>query len=182
LTALGVGSLAVGLALQDTLANLFAGFYLVAFRQIRIGDFVELERGIGYGVRRGTILDIGWRTSRMRTASGQLLVVPNSIITQSYILSYTENDELTVPVEVQVSPKEDLAETENAAIQVAEKTLARLGVRNPSNRASVRFASGRDPLVMTVTIRIPSTMDQTLATHEIVKAMRAEFSREEVEV
>ncbi len=57
LTALGVGGLAVALALQDTLGNLFAGVHLLMEKSIRVGDFVRLENG-----QEGHVVDIGWRT------------------------------------------------------------------------------------------------------------------------
>src|SRR6267143_1968080 len=62
LTALGVGGLAVALALQDTLSNLFAGIHLLADKPIRVGDYVRLsaESVEGY------VVDVGWRSTRIR--------------------------------------------------------------------------------------------------------------------
>src|ERR1019366_2210482 len=61
LAALGVGGLAVALALQDTLSNLFAGFYVSVARQIRIGDFVKIDAGQSRYVQ-----DIGWRCTTLK--------------------------------------------------------------------------------------------------------------------
>jgi small-conductance mechanosensitive channel len=61
LTALGVGGLAVALALQDTLSNLFAGFYISLAGQIRIGDYVKLDSG-----EEGYVTDISWRSTTIR--------------------------------------------------------------------------------------------------------------------
>ncbi|MEI8217725.1 MAG: mechanosensitive ion channel domain-containing protein, partial [Elusimicrobiota bacterium] len=61
LTALGVGSLAVALALQDTLTNLFAGFQIIASKQISSGDYVKTDTG-----QEGTVIDIGWRNTRIK--------------------------------------------------------------------------------------------------------------------
>jgi small-conductance mechanosensitive channel len=91
LTALGVGSLAVGLALQETLSNIFAGFYLLLFREVRVGDKIEMERGIGYGVHKGTVLDIGWRSSRLDMEDGHFTIVPNSFMTQSIITVFNRH-------------------------------------------------------------------------------------------
>ena len=73
LTTLGIGSLAVALALQDTLANFFAGLYLLADRPVRTGDYVKLHEGA-----EGFVETIGWRSSRLRTSSNNIVVVPNS--------------------------------------------------------------------------------------------------------
>lgn len=97
LTALGVGSLAVGLALQETLGNLFAGFYLLMSREIRVGDRVELERGIGYAPHKGTVLDIGWRSSRLDMGEGNFTIVPNALVTQSIITVYSREKPPTPP-------------------------------------------------------------------------------------
>src|SRR5271168_3645884 len=64
LTALGVGGLAVALALQDTLANLFAGLYISVSSQIRVGDYVKLNTG-----EEGYVSDITWRSTTLRSLS-----------------------------------------------------------------------------------------------------------------
>lgn len=98
LTALGVGSLAVGLALQETLSNIFAGFYLLLFREVRVGDKIDMERGIGYGIHKGTVLDISWRSSRLDMGDGNFTIVPNSFVTQSIITVYNRSKPPADPV------------------------------------------------------------------------------------
>jgi small-conductance mechanosensitive channel len=61
ITALGAGGLAMALALQDTLSNLFAGIHIMAEQAIRAGDFIRLETG-----QEGHVEDISWRTTRIR--------------------------------------------------------------------------------------------------------------------
>jgi len=61
LTALGVGGLAVALALQDTLSNLFAGFHVAMAGHVRLGDYIKLNTG-----EEGYVTDIGWRSATMR--------------------------------------------------------------------------------------------------------------------
>ncbi len=84
LTALGIGGLAVALALQDTLANFFAGLHLLIERPIFVGDFIRLESG-----QEGVVTDIGWRTTRIRTLSDNMIVVPNTKITSGTLLNYS---------------------------------------------------------------------------------------------
>src|SRR6266481_4934215 len=73
LTALGVGGLAVALALQDTLSNLFAGIHLLADKPIRVGDYVRLS---AENVE-GHVVDVGWRSTRIRMLQNNVVVVPN---------------------------------------------------------------------------------------------------------
>src|SRR4030095_2322700 len=67
LTALGVGGLAVALALQDTLANLFAGIHILVEEPISLGATIRLASG-----EEGVVTDIGWRTTRVRNGSNNV--------------------------------------------------------------------------------------------------------------
>ena len=83
LTALGVGGLAVALALQDTLSNLFAGVHITVENPFRVGHFVRLEDGL-----EGYVSDIGWRTTRIRTRPGNLVVIPNAKIASATLVNF----------------------------------------------------------------------------------------------
>lgn len=83
LTALGVGGLAVALALRDTLANFFAGIHIIWEAPISVGDFVHLSSG-----EEGTVSDIGWRTTRILTGSNNTVVIPNEKITSSILTNF----------------------------------------------------------------------------------------------
>src|SRR5437667_2826940 len=72
LTALGVGGLAVALALQNTLSNLFAGMHLLADRPIRVGDYVKIADSV-----EGYVVDVGWRSTRVRMQQDNVVVVSN---------------------------------------------------------------------------------------------------------
>ncbi len=78
--ALGVGGIAVGLALKDILSNLFAGIYILGERPVRIGDFVKLETG-----QEGYVADIGWRTTRIRMSPNNMVIVPNSRLAEGIL-------------------------------------------------------------------------------------------------
>jgi small-conductance mechanosensitive channel len=87
LTTLGVGGLAVALALQDTLSNLFAGFYVSISGLIHIGDYIKLNSG-----EEGYITDINWRCTMMRGIGNNLVVVPNSKLGQAIYTNYNLPD------------------------------------------------------------------------------------------
>ncbi len=87
MAALGVGGIAVALALRDILSNLFAGIYILAERPVRIGDFVGLETGqVDY------VADIGWRTSRIRMVPNNTVIVPNSKLAESIVTVQDRED------------------------------------------------------------------------------------------
>ena len=83
LTALGVGGLAVALALQDTLSNLFGGFYVAVAGQVRLGDYVKLNTG-----EEGYVNDIGWRCTTFRATAHNLIIVPNAKLAQAIVTNY----------------------------------------------------------------------------------------------
>jgi small-conductance mechanosensitive channel len=83
LTTLGVGGLAVALALQDTLSNLFAGFYVSISGLVHIGDYIKLNTG-----EEGYVTDINWRCTMLRAGSNNLVVVPNAKLGQAIYTNF----------------------------------------------------------------------------------------------
>ena len=83
IAGLGLGGLAVALALQPTLANLFAGSYVMTEGVIAPGDYIELASGIS-----GYVVDVSWRSTRLRTWGNNLVVVPNSTFAETIITNY----------------------------------------------------------------------------------------------
>lgn len=84
LTALGVGGLAVALALQDTLANFFAGVHILIEEPLVLGDFIKLSTG-----EEGVVRDIGWRTTRIQTGAADTIVIPNTKITSGIFTNFS---------------------------------------------------------------------------------------------
>ncbi|HSR30552.1 MAG TPA: mechanosensitive ion channel family protein [Anaerolineae bacterium] len=85
---LGVGGLAISLAAQDTIADAIAGFIILVDRPFRMGDRIEIQ-GVGTW---GDVLEIGLRTTRIRTLDNRMVIVPNSIIGQNQVINYTFPD------------------------------------------------------------------------------------------
>jgi small-conductance mechanosensitive channel len=96
LTALGVGGLAVALALQDTLANFFAGVHILIEEPIVVGDFIRLSSG-----EEGVVKDIGWRTTRILGMGNNMTVIPNTKITSSTLMNFSLPDK-RIGVEIQI--------------------------------------------------------------------------------
>jgi small-conductance mechanosensitive channel len=116
LTALGVGGLAVALALQDTLGNLFAGIQILATRKYRNGDFVRLESG-----QEGIIRDVTWRDTELVTLSNTQIIVPNIKLAQSIIQNYNlPDDPLALKVEFIVGFDADMEVVEQIVVAAAE--------------------------------------------------------------
>lgn len=96
LTALGVGSLAIGLAAKDTLANMVSGFTLMVDRPFRIGDRIQL------GTQVGDVIDIGLRSTKIKALDNTFLIIPNSDLCNSTLINMAFPD-LRVKGRVNVS-------------------------------------------------------------------------------
>lgn len=113
--SLGVGSLAVGLAAQDTLANMFAGFTLMVDRPFRVGDRIQLASG-----ELGDVETIGMRATRIRTTDETLLVVPNSLLVKDRLINLTQpTRSVTTKAEVAVGYGADLAIVKPLLVEAA---------------------------------------------------------------
>lgn len=119
LTALGVGGLAVALALQDTLSNLFAGFYVSLAGQMRLGDFIQLDSG-----QQGHVTDIGWRSTTLRDRANNLIVIPNNKLAQSIVINYhLPEGRFLLRIPVSVSYASDPDHVERVLVDTAREAV-----------------------------------------------------------
>lgn len=87
LTTSAVLTAVLGLSLQDTLGNLFAGLSLQAQRPFVAGDWIQ----IGEGSQIGYVVEINWRATRLLTGDNQELTIPNSQLARSVILNHSRS-------------------------------------------------------------------------------------------
>lgn len=178
-TALGVGSLAVALALQPTLANLFAGVHVTLARKIRVGDFVAIEGG-----GEGYVQDINWRSTQIRELPNNLIIVPNArlaeIVVKNYSLPETEQAAL---VQVGVSYASDLEQVERVTLEVARETLRDVAGGVPTFEPLARFHTfGDSSITFTVVLRVREFADRYLTTHEFIKRLHRRYAEEGIEI
>ena len=86
--ALGIGGLAISLAAKDTVADAIAGMIILIDRPFRVGDRIEIQ-GVGTW---GDVVDVGLRTTRIRTRDNRMVIVPNSIISHNQVINYSYPD------------------------------------------------------------------------------------------
>jgi small-conductance mechanosensitive channel len=108
ITAMGVGGLAVALGLQDTMANLFSGVTVLASKKMVPGDIIELEGG-----KKGTVKDISWRYTTIKTPGAHTVVIPNSKLAGETVTNFSQpNPEVSFAVAVRLPFDVDLEEME----------------------------------------------------------------------
>lgn len=177
LTALGVGGLAVALALQDTLANLFSGFHILVEKSVRVGDFVRIESG-----QEGYVDDITWRTTRVRMLSNSIVVIPNRKMAQSVVVNYSLPDAaVNTAVVVRVDPGADPERAEQAIADEVNKAIRELSGVIPDQPLSLTFGTGDSFIEFTVSIQVQRFVDQSGLQSELRKRLFRRLRQEGME-
>jgi len=179
LASLGIGGLVVALALQDTLANLFAGVYIFFDKPIRIGDYVMLESG-----KEGYVVQIGWRSTMVRMLPNNILIVPNSKLISTQITNfYLPETEMAVLVQVGVSYDSDLEKVEKVTTEVARETLQETQGGVKEFEPFIRYNTfGESSIKSTVILRAKEYTDQYLITHQFIKRLHQRYRSEGIEI
>ena len=177
LASLGIGSLAVGLALQDTLSNFFAGIYITIDKPVRVGDFVKLESG-----EEGYVIEIGWRATRIQMLPDNILIVPNQKLISSIVTNYyLPSQEGAVVVPIGVHYDSDLKKVERVTLDVAGYIMKTVKGGVPEFEPVVRFHTFAESSInFNVVLRAKEFRDQNLIKHEFVKALHERYKKEEI--
>lgn len=180
LTTLGIGGLAVALAFKDTLANFFAGLYVLADRPIRVGDFVKIEGG-----PEGYVEGIGWRSTRIRTLANNIAILPNSKVSESMITNYFLPDRrVSLLLPISVSFRSDPRKTESILLEEAAQACQDIDGLLSDPPPSVRFIPGfgESSLNFTLICQVREFVDQYFVQHELRHRIFARFQKEGIEI
>jgi len=179
LTALGVGGLAVALALQDTLSNLFSGLQIIGSGQVKPGDFIRLESG-----EEGFVADVTWRNTTIRQLSNNMVIVPNSHLASSRVTNFDQPDKSqAVLVQVGVAYDSDLQRVEQLTAEVGRDVMKSVSGGVAEFDPFVRFHTfGDSSIDFTVILRGGQFVDQYLIKHEFIKRLHARYKEEGIEI
>ncbi|MEU6769880.1 mechanosensitive ion channel family protein [Streptomyces sp. NPDC046759] len=179
LTALGVGGLAVALALQDTLANLFAGIHILASKTVQPGDYIRLSSG-----EEGYVVDINWRQTTVRQLSNNLVVIPNGQLAKANMTNYTHPEQrLTVLVQAAVGYDCDLEHVERVTAQVVTEVMQEVEGALPDHEPAVRFHTFGDSRIgFTVILGVGEFSDQYRIKHEFIKRLHRRYRAEGISI
>jgi small-conductance mechanosensitive channel len=180
IAGLGLGGLAVALALQPTLSNFFAGTQIVSDRVVRVGDYIELDNG----VIRGYVTDVGWRSTRMRTPFNNLVIIPNSRLADSVITNYHgPNMELAVIVNAGVSYSSDLAHVEGIALTVAREVIQDLDEAVKTFEPWFGYEEfGESNINFWVWLQAKNRIASFRVKSELIKRLHARFDQEGITI
>lgn len=179
IAALGVGGLAVGLALQNTLTNLFAGLHIISDQPIRVGDFVHIDGDIA-----GHVEDIGWRSTRIRQLSNILVIVPNSKLAESTIINNTLPDaETSVIVQCGVAYGSNLEKVEKITIETAKKIQKTVEGAVKTHEPFIRYHTFADSNInFSIILRAQNYVDKFKLTHEFIKELKKAYDKNKIEI
>jgi small-conductance mechanosensitive channel len=177
--SLGIGSLAVALALQDTLANLFAGIYMIAEKPIAAGHFIKLESG-----EQGYVTKVGWRSTHIRMLTDAAVVVPNSKLAGSVITNFSlPKNEIAVSVDVGVHYDSDLENVEAVTLAVARDALTQVKGALPEFEPRMRYHTFADSSInFTLWLGAENYVAGLLLKHEVVKRLHARYRTEGISI
>ena len=169
LASAGIAGIAIAIAAKDTLANFFGGISVFIDRPYKIGDYVDLDSG-----ERGEVVEIGIRSTRMKTRDDILITIPNSIIANSKII----NESAPIPhfrvrIPVGVSYGSD--------IDLVEKTLLETAANNSNIQTEpaprVRFREfGDSALLFELLCWAKKPALRGLTIHELNSAIYKRFN------
>ncbi len=178
LASLGVGSVAVALALQDTLSNFFGGLYILIDKPIRVGDFIKIDEV------EGQVDRIGWRGTWIRTLANDIIVFPNSKVAGAQLKNYdlpSSTSALLIPCGVAYGS--DLARVERVTIEVAREILQSVPGGDTTFEPAVRYAAFADSSInFNVVLQILRFSDAGMIKHEFIKALHLRYLQERIEM
>jgi small-conductance mechanosensitive channel len=178
-TTLGVGSVAIALALQDTLSNFFAGVYLRLDHPVRLSDYIKLESG-----EEGFVVERGWRSTRIKALSNNTIVVPNAKLASAIVTNFSLPDpHMSLLIPVSVNLNSDPQQVENVLVDEASKALETVSGLLRDSAPFVRFIPGfgQFSLDFTLICSVKNYVDQYLVQHELRKRIYKRFRDEGIE-
>ncbi|CAN5361427.1 hypothetical protein BH11ARM2_BH11ARM2_13290 [soil metagenome] len=174
-----VGGVVIGLALQDSLSNIFAGLFLNLDRPATVGDLISLGPD-----KEGTIEEIGWRYTKIRLLSDNLLIVPNKSFASTEIVNYDRPYEQTnIYVDVGVAYGSDLAKVERVAIEAGNAAQKSSNDPPLEFRPYVRFRNlGDSAITVRIFVRSSSPRGRFLLSSSLVREIHDKFREAGIDI
>ena len=179
LTAMGVGGLAISLALKDTLSDFFAGLHILLSQKVKPGDFVELDSG-----HMGYVQNITWRHTILMERTNNEVTVPNAKISAAIVKNYDKGDpSFSIRVAVGVSYESDLDHVVKITEEVASNVIAQINGAKKDAPAVVRcFQFGPSSVDLKVYFRGEKYGDQHPIIDEFIRQIHKRFKSENIEI
>ena len=179
LTALGVGGLAISLALKDTLSDFFSGLHILLSKKVIPGDFVELESG-----EMGYVENITWRNTSMKERSNNIISIPNSKLSTAIIRNFnSEDSRFRVYVDVGVAYDSDLEHVRKVTLEVANEVVKEIPGAVKDWEPGMRyFMFGDSSINFRVLFQVVKYGDQHDLIDTFIRHLHKRFNKEGIEI
>jgi small-conductance mechanosensitive channel len=180
LATLGVGSLAIALALQETLKNTLSGFFVVIDRPLEVGDYVKLSTG-----QEGWLTQLGWRSSKFRMMNDNIVVVPNSQLVDAILTNLRgPMGALTIEIDLTVAAGPDLQKIEDVTRQAAAEAMKQVNQSNGVElEPAVYFQSVTGAAFgVAVFLRVAESSAIEQVRHDFVKRVSESYRQQEIKL
>ncbi len=177
LTALGVGGLAIGLGLQETLTNFFSGLQILAAHQMHVGNYIKLSSG-----DEGFIEDLNWRATVIRTLSGNHVIIPNKNLANLIVTNFERpKPDMSIVFNLGVDYSSDLRRVESVTVEVARAVQKSVDGAQRDFEPFIRYNQfGDSSINFSVILRGNTYVDQYLIKHEFIKRLKERYDSEHI--
>lgn len=179
LTALGVGGLAVSLALKDTLSDFFAGLHILLSQKVKPGDFIELDSG-----ERGYVQNITWRHTTLMERTNNIITIPNAKLSAATVKNYDRGDpSFSVRVPLGIAYDSDLEHVKLVTKEVALDVVRNVKGAKKDEPPIVRFFEfGDSSINLKVYFRGEHYGDQHSIIDDFIKRIHQRYAQEGIEI
>ena len=179
ITALGVGGLAVSLALKDTLSDVFAGLHILLSKKVQVGDFIQIDTGdMGY------VKNISWRNTTVMERTNNIIHIPNTRLSSAIIKNFDSGDpSFSIKIPVGVGYNSDLEEVETVTQTVIDHIQNSMEETNNNFEPTMRFQNfGESSINLMVYFRGNRYGDQNPIIHQFIKLLHKKYSDAGIEI
>lgn len=179
LAGLGIGGLAIALAVQPTLSNYFAGTYLISEGELNEGDYIELQDGPA-----GFVVDVGWRSTKIRNLYNNLVIIPNSKMVESIVTNYfSPEPSMNVVVNCGVSYDSDLVRVEEIVLEVASDVIRDVEQAMSDSEPFFGYSGfGDSNIDFFIFLQATDRTGTFIIASEVIKRIHDRFLREGIEI
>ena len=179
LTALGVGGLAISLALKDTLSDVFAGLHILLSKKVEPGDFIELESG-----QTGNVTNITWRNTTILERTNNVFNVPNARLSNAIIKNFDAVDKtFSARVPIGVAYESDLDRVEKITIEVAKEVISEIEGHDPDFTPFIRYSDfGESSINFKVFFNVIDYGAQFPLIHNFIKRLLVRYNKEGINI
>ncbi len=176
IAALGVGGLAISLAAQDTLSNVISGIMIMVDRPFRIGDRIEIPNMNTWG----DVVDIGLRSTRIRTRDNRTVIVPNNTISTDQVVNYSYPDpRYRIQFEIGVSYGQDIEKVRQIIVGAVRQVE---GVLSDKPVDALYVTMGESAMIFRVRWWIESYVDTRRMFDRVNTALQRAFNEAGIEL